>query len=431
MSIQKLRVPVVILGGGLTGLSAALHLRDQDYVVLEKEAYIGGLAVTDQFDGFLFDRGSHIWFTGNPGAESFVQSLPNVGLKTHTRSAWVHIYGRLVPAPFQANLHGLPLSVISDCLIGYVEAERNERKTYSNFADWLQGAFGEGIYKHFLLPYNTKVWTVPPDELATDWQQTRVDVPAPRQLIDGAIGLSVNSVGANSTFSYPENGGIGTIASAIAAECRNITCGIQIGACTISTARLVVLADGTQLRYDKLISTIPLPALVRLTQNADLSDASARLRSTQLVLVNIALRNRPKHDYHWIYFAERKYPFFRVSFLHNYSDHMCPNGAGSIQAECAFSSQTAVNIQKIAELAQARLVEAGYLDPSEVLFVNCKLVKPAYVLCDHNRRSVLDKLFSYLEGFGVCCCGRFGSWDYLNMDKCIVAGRDAAEWAIR
>ena len=48
----------LILGGGLAGLSAAYHSTG-DYLVLERDARVGGLCRTNWYDGFGFDRSIH------------------------------------------------------------------------------------------------------------------------------------------------------------------------------------------------------------------------------------------------------------------------------------------------------------------------------------------------------------------------------------
>jgi protoporphyrinogen oxidase len=180
-----------------------------------------------------------------------------------------------------------------------------------------------------------------------------------------------------------------------------------------------------------MISTIPLPTLIGLIENipALVEKAASGLRATKLVLVNLALKRITDHGYHWMYFAEPKYPFFRVSFLHNYSDSMCPSGCGSMQAECAFPYNANVDIMEVAEHAKSQLSEAGYLDTRDLLFVKTRVVSPAYVICDHKRRENLRLILCYLHDHNVHCAGRFGAWEYINMDQCILAGRDAAEWA--
>ncbi|MCS7315475.1 MAG: NAD(P)-binding protein [Bryobacterales bacterium] len=66
--MQQRSFPVVILGEGPAGLSAAYELARQGVppLVLEKETTIGGLARTVEYKGFLFDIGGHRFFNNSP-----------------------------------------------------------------------------------------------------------------------------------------------------------------------------------------------------------------------------------------------------------------------------------------------------------------------------------------------------------------------------
>jgi protoporphyrinogen oxidase len=431
MSRMQLKASTVILGGGLTGLSAAWHLRGQDYLLLEKDGQVGGLARTDDFGGFKFDWGSHVWFTRDDYADAFVRTLPGVRMNEHQRSAWVHIYDRLIPAPFQANLYGLPLPVVSDCLTGYMKSARSSDMASANLADRLRSSFGEGMYRHFMEPYNSKVWTVPPEDLTADWYGTRIDVPDARELVDGAIGLRPNPLGLNAQFSYPLEG-TQSLASAVAEGCPNVVTHACASGIDLQD-KVVILDDGRLIGYERLISTMPLPGLVELLSSTDdkVAESARSLRWTKLVLVSICLKRKPAHDRHWIYFSEARYPFFRVHFPHNYSDAMCPERCGSVQAECAFPSGAVIDIESTANQVRASLADAGYISSAEVVSVYTRVVNPAYVLYDHGRRGNLDVILPFLRDHGIYSCGRFGGWEYLNMDGCILVGKEAAEWAIR
>lgn len=423
MSGKQTKTNVLILGGGLTGLSAAWHLQDVDHIILEQAPSVGGLAATDNVDGFLFDRGSHVWYTSNHEVDTFVKSLPGVSLKVHQRSAWVHAYDRRIPAPFQGNLFGMPLNVVSDCLTGFCQRTTGQ---VENFADWLLAAFGAGFYNHFMRPYNTKVWTVSPEELTIDWQNSRVDTPDPRQIIDGAIGLQENRLGENATFYYPQSGGSGSIVSALANGCHSVRCNSNIHRIDPDSKTVYLREDS--IRYNSLISTIPLHSLVRLISppESDVVSAADGLACTKVLLVNIALSRRPGHGFHWIYFPEEKYPYFRVSFPHNYADDICPPGCGSIQAECAFRWDEDVDTDATVASVIRTLAEAEYLEESSISFVNTKLIGPAYVLYDHQRRQNLEIITQSLYSRDVHVAGRFGAWEYINMDACIAAGRNVA-----
>ena len=48
----------IILGGGLSGLSACYH---SDGTIYEKNKTTGGHAKSSIKDGFIFDEGIHVW----------------------------------------------------------------------------------------------------------------------------------------------------------------------------------------------------------------------------------------------------------------------------------------------------------------------------------------------------------------------------------
>ena len=51
--------PVVVIGAGLAGISAALHLEksNREVILLESSDRAGGRVATDRIDGYLCDRG--------------------------------------------------------------------------------------------------------------------------------------------------------------------------------------------------------------------------------------------------------------------------------------------------------------------------------------------------------------------------------------
>src|SRR3712207_5768031 len=57
--------PVVIIGAGPAGLTAAYELVKQDIhpIVLEKDDKVGGIARTEVYKGYRFDIGGHRFFT--------------------------------------------------------------------------------------------------------------------------------------------------------------------------------------------------------------------------------------------------------------------------------------------------------------------------------------------------------------------------------
>lgn len=94
------RTDVVIVGGGLAGLTAAAFAArgGRSVVLFDKAARLGGRATTDNRDGYLFNRGAHAFYPGGPGAAvlaelgiTFESGSPN-----HLR---VLLNGQLYPFP--------------------------------------------------------------------------------------------------------------------------------------------------------------------------------------------------------------------------------------------------------------------------------------------------------------------------------------------
>jgi protoporphyrinogen oxidase len=49
------------------------------------------------------------------------------------------------------------------------------------------------------------------------------------------------------------------------------------------------------------------------------------------------------------------------------------------------------------------------------------------VIYDSAHRRAQQMVRGYLEANAIYSCGRFGEWEYLNMDQAILSGKRAAE----
>jgi UDP-galactopyranose mutase len=54
-------------------------------------------------------------------------------------------------------------------------------------------------------------------------------------------------------------------------------------------------------------------------------------------------------------------------------------------------------------------------------------LEPAYVIYDHRHREHTTALKAFFRECDVLTRGRFGEWEYLNMDHAILSGKRAAE----
>src|SRR5882724_2910596 len=115
-------VRTLILGGGMSGLSCAYHLKS-DYLLVERSDEPGGLSRSIKQDGFVFDHTGHLLHLRHPYTLKLIPELLGDNLTLNQRRAWIYSHHAYTRYPYQANLYGLPKKVIEDCLKGLIEAQ--------------------------------------------------------------------------------------------------------------------------------------------------------------------------------------------------------------------------------------------------------------------------------------------------------------------
>jgi protoporphyrinogen oxidase len=420
---------VVILGGGLTGISAAYHLQ-RPWVLFEKEERLGGHARTDETRGFRFDKTGHWLHLRDDKIKALVGQLLPGQLVPVERKARIFSHGALTRYPFQANLHGLPPEVISECLIGFIEAQaRTDLPPPRNFEEFCLQKFGAGISRHFMIPYNHKIWGVHPREITSAWCSRFVPIPKLADVVRGAVGDVPPELGYNISFLYPKEGGIETLTRALVARLAGGEVVTRADPERIDLRARTVTVGGERVSFTQMVATIPMPELVaRLTDPPkEVVDAAAMLRCTPVRYLNVATRTPPKGDFHWIYVPEEKYPFYRVGIYTNAVPSMAPPGHGSLYVELSDRGPVPDEGRLLSDVAGA-LAQAGVISGAgDVLFSELKELKYAYVVFDEHYYDAVGTITRYLEANHVYPRGRYGSWIYNAMEDSILAGREAAE----
>jgi protoporphyrinogen oxidase len=421
---------VVILGGGLTGISTAFHLR-RPWLLVEKEARLGGHARTDETRGFHFDKTGHWLHLRDPYMKQLVAELLPGELVPVERKARIFSHGVLTRYPFQGNLHGLPPAIVSECLIDFVRAHNNpaSAEPAKNFEDFCLKKFGAGISRHFMIPYNQKLWGVHPREITAEWCARFVPIPKLEDVIKGAVGDVPPEIGYNVSFLYPKKGGIETLTRALVAR-------LSGGEVTVSTpvekldlrARTVTIG-GESVPWRAVVATIPLPELVARLADCpkEIEEAARKLRCTPVRYLNVATKSSPNADFHWIYVPEEKFPFYRVGIYTNAVPAMAPPGRGSLYVELSDRGPMPRVDDIMPDVAQALAAAGAINSADDVLFAEIKELKYAYVVFDENYYSCVDQLIKYFESNDVFPRGRYGSWIYNAMEDSILAGRDVAQ----
>jgi protoporphyrinogen oxidase len=424
---------ILVLGAGLAGLSAAWHLqrRGKSCLVLEKESAVGGLCRSKKVGKFTFDFDGHLLHFRHKYTHALVQSLLKENLKEYKRSAWIYHAGTFSRYPFQAKLFGLPRHIVKECLLDFVQASLNgakARKHCENFHDWIQETFGRGIAKHFMVPYNTKFWTVPPQELTCEWLPGFIPVPSLIQVVEGTVKDSLKQFGYNARFWYPRAGSIHMLPLALAHQVTHIEKNSEIREIDLAHQE-VRLQSGRKEQYDVLISTIPLPEMLRLVPDLPetIRASLKKLRWTSIYNVNIGIEKRNGNERHWVYFPDHALSFFRVGFYHNFAPHLSPKNEGALYVEVAYSKEKPLTQEEAIARVKKDLLRVGLISrTNDITTIDINDITYGYPLYDRNYQASREECIKFLLKHHIIACGRYGSWRYFSMEDALLDGKRVA-----
>lgn len=428
---------IVILGGGLAGLSTALHLKKagyDNYHIFEKESRIGGLTRSEIVNGFTFDYTGHLLHFKDPEIKELVLGLLGDNIGFIERNSWIYSKKVFTRYPFQNNTFGLPEDVIKEIIISFVEAKYGVNgKTEANsegeqtFEDWIYKNFGSGIAKHFMLPYNEKLWTVHPREMTTEWMGRFVPQTSLQQILDGALSDQSKKVGYNANFYYPLKGGIESLPKAFGASLPNIHVNSEAQEIDLKE-RKVTFNNGEVINYDKLVSSVPLHILANSIKDLpnNLKNSLKDLRYNSVYNINIGI-DRNVSDKHWVYFPELEYSFYRIGFSSNFSPYMAPQGTSSMYIEISYSDSRPIDKTRSVEKVKEDLIAAEILNESDkIISEKCFDIKCAYVIYDKNRTRIVEQINNFLRENDIYSIGRYGSWEYSGMEDAMIQGKRTA-----
>ena len=440
-----MKTKYLIIGAGPTGLGAAHRLNElgeTDYTVLERNDYAGGLATSFKDDaGFTWDIGGHVVFSHYDYFDDLMDTLLGDERLEHERESWVRKSDTWVPYPFQNNIRYLPPEERWECVKGLLPGYRNET-TPTNFGEWFQHIFGAGITKHFMAPYNFKVWATPPELMQFDWIGERVSVVDLKMVLKNIITEQDDVAwGPNNTFKFPLHGGTGEIFHRLAKLQGDR---IQYGQAVTQIdpdAKTVTTAAGLTVEYEVLLNTAPVDILTRdwLTNKTDeMVEAAGQLAHNSVHVSGVGLDIKDENERNsrcWMYYPESDSPFYRVTNFHNYS----PNNVARPGEQLAFMCETSMSEhkpEKVDELMDRTidgLVNTTMLDAARRDEICTKweiTVDYGYPIPTLERDEALRTIQPRLEEKDIYSRGRFGGWKYevSNMDHSVMQG---VEWASR
>ena len=428
-------LPVVVLGGGISGLTAArtLHDKGQRFVLLEKCPTFGGLTRTIAVNEFCFDYTGHFLHLSKYLTP---EDIPYANLNNEDwvrvfRKSCCYVGGRFVTAPIQYNLRDLAPELLTKCIDSYNCRPALPTNNSSTFREYIVSGFGQELAELFLIPQNEKTMAISLDRLSH--RAVRRFFPMPddalvRKGMAAAEEQEDRAGGYNSQFWYPKTGGIDMLVAGL--RCGLTNCVPNQEVAKIDTQRhTVTSSQGSTFNWKAIFSSIPLKLLCRLTSDLELIEASRSLSFSSSICFDIGVHGSLPPEFegvHWVYVPDRSIPFYRVGFYSNISRGTCTADHSGIYVEVGIPSADLASAD-VSGYWQRRVLNAletlGWIRSRDIDCAVAHTIPCAYVHHTPERDSAVEFIVSRLRSKNIFPIGRYGLWDYTSMEDSMESAR--------
>jgi protoporphyrinogen oxidase len=290
-----------ILGGGPAGLGVAFyaHRAGIPLVLAEASRALGGMCRTLECGAHRYDTGAHRFHDRDPEITRDVAALLGDELVRVDAPSAIWERGRFIdfpPTPLNAVFAYGPREA-GRILADLARSTFRRHRPTSSFEDLAVRRFGRTLARRILLNYSEKLWGLPTDRLSPDVATRRLRGMTLRSLFYELLVPGRKTEHIDGSFLYPR-GGYGRIVEALAAALprESVRTGFEVVALEHEggVIRRVHGASGETVEVrDRLVSTLPLPLLVRLLGDGvpdAARTAASRLRFRDVRLLFVRLR---------------------------------------------------------------------------------------------------------------------------------------------
>lgn len=444
---------IVILGGGISGLSCAWHLAESGFEVevLEAKDSVGGLAGTVREGDYYLDYGPHSFFSEDESVKKTVLDLFDPALEGTARNVKFYFKGKYLDYPLNAK--GVLLQMgLKSCVLASLSFLKEKFKPKKKSAtgeeqsveDWAIESFGEYLYRSFFKPYTEQFWKMDCTELSANSipSHTRTSFANTLRLF---LRQKVTKDGSSLVEremlpTYYPNTGYAEISEKFAAKLTAAGGSIQLGSRVKAVERLpqsswkvcVERLEGERvIECDHIVSTLGLADFVGMLKPQvprEVLSSSQKLRYRPLVVLGMVTERQNILDCSYMYVMNK--PYNRISEMNKFSPHTSPAGENIIAVEMTCQQESPVwssSKEELFDICIGSLAEEGILQPGEVKKLILVKAAQAYPIYVKNYREHLKTVLNYIaDQSGIDTLGRLGEFKYMDIDRCIRRGFNLA-----
>lgn len=400
-----------ILGAGISGLSIARLLNNQyDVEILEKASIHGGIARTRDVNGIAYHTiGGHCFNSKHKDVLDFVfdNILPITEWNRIKRKSRIKFHNYEIDYPIEFSIRQIfenDKDLAQRITVDFFKAIDNG--TYDNLKDWFLKKFGDTLAYEYFIPYNKKIWNRLPEEMDYSWVEDKLPVPNQESFFRGLINKSEDNM-AHFEFYYPKSNNQNTFIDALAKDII-IHYNYEVESVNYNQISKKWHINNDKI-YDIIINTTPINRFIATISNVpiDVQEAAKKLKVNGIS--NVLWKTKDT-DKTWTYLPDSKYLFHR--YIHIGSFFRPSNG---------YAISEVIGSHLVEEMIQSGRTDDFLIEPLD--HNNSDM---AYIVFDENYSSSMNIIREYLDKIGIYTLGRFGEWQYYNMDICIKKAIDMA-----
>ncbi len=452
------RPPVIVLGAGCAGLSAAWRLRSKgrEVLIVEAEDHVGGLAGGVRIQGNTYEYGPHIFHTTDPDILAEIKAIMGPDLLPYQRTIQIKFLGNYFQFPLSMRdvLLKLPLATVLKAGLSFVYrfVEGALRKpSVENSETVLKRYYGDVLYKLFFKDYIERVWGVPPAGFSPAFARERI----PRlNFLEWADRLASRIGGRFQRKKIRTSGYVEKVEGALYTTRQGFSLITQRMAerLTQSGAKISLNTKAQRINRDKdrvasvtvkgpegerdidceaVINTLAIneaALMLAPSLGPEAESAARQLRFRSIVFVGLKVRRPKVLPASFMYF--REHSFNRITDLSHFAFKIDPPESTLIVAEVTcdagdriWSDEALVKEQVLSDLEREGILSR--LEVEETHIFRARHAQPMYTLGYEQALAALLTAFAGLRNFETC--GRQGLFQYVNTHVAMKMGYEAAD----